>query len=86
MPANTIFMEQIYSFAVFENELQKLKYNSFLGNFCNSKGVKKIKKKKNPSGPKDRAIRHPGHSYLAMSSRVCCSAFTDHVLLIWSGV
>lgn len=41
-------MEQIYSFAVVENELQKLKYNSFLGNFCNSKGLKKIKKKKKP--------------------------------------
>lgn len=39
-------MEQIYSFVVFENELQKLKYNSFLGNFCNSNGFRKDKKTK----------------------------------------
>lgn len=34
-------MEQIYSFPGFENELHKLKHNSFLGNLRNSNGFRK---------------------------------------------
>ena len=51
----------------------------FLGNFCNSNGFRKDKRTK-------RALWHLGLSDLIISSRVCHSALTDHVFLIWSGV
>lgn len=71
-------MEQIYSRAVSENELQRLKYNSFLGNFCNSNGFRKDQRTKSQSCLTSGTFL-PYHQF---QGPLLCP--TDHVLPLWS--